>query len=395
MAEEQTTEVDKLQAKRAELEAQMTEEEQVAAAAMVKVAEIAHRLVLTDKRYGKLVASMLASRQLYAVCYRELERLCDDTNFKKATKVEGEPNLEEVGSELSGEQLIMLKEILINSAAVQAQQPFNESHLLRGMIETVFPWMQEMFQGHNKQEHEQLREEFLEKEKVRVALPVSFGVQIFPPTAEDGGCRMHRHKPLLLVGERKAVRWLVDYILEESASEVSNVKQVVRLNSGGEPKHTDDPRLLNVPQEDWVGAVSSIGFGAFRKQYEKSILPKLVAPPDLLVVDDLMHVSGDVRSILPLTSRANAAIHRLRRWAEASGSLLISCLPLDRELKINELNSTEYVTLGTHNVLRSVVAERITTHQTLWYKISVGQHEVARIPVEELEAYAAGEPLQP
>jgi len=132
---------EKLQERRAELEAEMTEEEKTAADKMVKVALIANRLIVGDKRYGQLVASMLASRQLYAMCLYELERLCGDTDFKKATKAEGEENLEGVGKELPDEQLLMLKEVLVNSAAVQAQQPFEEPHLFKGMIETVFPWM--------------------------------------------------------------------------------------------------------------------------------------------------------------------------------------------------------------------------------------------------------------
>ena len=50
---------------------------------MELVAEMANRLVSDNQEYGRLVASMLASRQLYAMCLYELERLCEETNFAK------------------------------------------------------------------------------------------------------------------------------------------------------------------------------------------------------------------------------------------------------------------------------------------------------------------------
>lgn len=413
MAEEQTTEVDeavgvgtteeakdpdnqtpaeKLQATREAMEAEMTAEEKEAADAMVLVAGIANRLIRGDKRYGQLVASMLASRQLYAMCLHELERLCGDTNFKKATKIEGEDNLEDVGKELPDGQIAMLKEVMINSAAVQAQKPFEEPHLFKGMIETVFPWMQEVVKLHTTQQHAQRREEFLENEKVRVKRPIAFDVQIFPQTEEDTGFWMDRHKPLLFVGERKAVRWLVDYILESSVKEGNNVHQVVRLNSGGKPKHNEDPRMVNVPKDNWAGAAKSND--AFKRQYEENILSQLVAPVDLLIVDDLIHASGEGQSLFSPNSLANNAIRKLKRWAEASGSLMVTCLPLSRELKANELNSPDYETLRMHNVLRGVVAENITVAGAQYCKISVGQHEVARFPAEELDAYKESKIIQ-
>ena len=389
---EQSPTLEALKERQAELEAHMTDAEKESAKLMVEVAAIANRLIVGDKRYGQLVASMLASRQLYAMCMQELERLCADTNFKKATKVKDEPNLEGVGPELNDSQLMMLKEILVNSAAVQAQQPFQEAALFKGMVETVFPWMQETVKVHNTKEREQLREEFMASEAVRATLPVSFDVQIFPQTEEDTGFWIKRHKPLLFVGERKALRWLVDHILESSIKQGNNVDQVVRLNSGGKPKHNEDPRLVNVAKDDWAGAAASND--AFKRQYEKLILSQLVAPVDLLIVDDLVHASGDRDSLFPATSLANGAISKLKRWSEASNSLLISCLPLDRGLMRDELNSPSYETLRTHNVLRGVVAEDITVASEQWCKISVGLHEVARFPIEELDAYKESKIIQ-
>jgi hypothetical protein len=376
-----------------ELEAQMSDEEKKLAELMVEVATIANRLIIGDSRYGRLVASMLASRQLYAMCLHELERLCDDTNFKKATRLEGEPNLKGVKAELEADQLTMLKEILVNSAAVQAQQPFQETALFKGMVETVFPWMQEVCKVHTAKEHEQKREEFLASEKVRAELPVAFNVQLFPQTEKDTGFWIGKKKPLLFVGERKALRWLVDFILVNSVKEGNNVKQVIRLNSGGKPRHNDDVRLLNVARDDWAGAASSNG--SFKRQFEQQLLSQIIAPVDLLIVDDLIHASGETNSLFPVTSVANTAVSKLRRWTEASNSLLISCLPLDRELMPDELNTAPYETLRMHNVLRSVTVTDIQVDAAPWCKVTVGQYEVARFPIEELNAYTESKIIKP
>ena len=60
---------------------------------------------------------------------------------------------------------------------------------------------------------------------------------------------------------------------------------------------------------------------------------------------------------------------------------------LDRKLRDKELNTPEYETLRMHNILRGVASETITEDGVEYVKIFVGQHEVGRVPADELETY--------
>lgn len=363
-------------------EPQLTPEQQTVADSMTAVAAVANRLVTSDPRFGRLVASMLASRQLYAMCLYELERVCSDTNYKKATKQEGEPDLD-VGEELPEDQLAMLKEILINSAAVQAQQPFDEQLLFNGFVNTVFPWMRDVVALHTDLQNKQRRKQFEEREKGRVAKKIAFNVQMFPQTEEADGFWMSREKPVLFVGDRPILLWLMDHVIENALKSGNNVEQVLRLNAGGKPKHSDS-NIWYVPKNDW-NAVAETNTG-FQRLYQEHVMHNLVAPVDLLLVDDLCHARKDM-SFASITSVANESQKKFKRWTEAAGALLVGCLPLDRQLKANELNTPEFETLRMHNTLRGVAWSPITVDGTDWVKVEVGQHEVARVPKEELEAY--------
>ena len=125
-----------------------------------EVAALANRLVHKTE-FNRLIGGMLASRRLYQMCLYELDLLCDETDFKKASRIEGEENLD-VQKTLPPERLAFLKEVLINSAAIEAQKPFNENDLFQQMATTVFPWMQEIVVKHNEQERKEQRKGFEE-----------------------------------------------------------------------------------------------------------------------------------------------------------------------------------------------------------------------------------------
>lgn len=381
---------DELEEVTGQFKQQLSEEEEKIAQQMAEVAAIANRLVAHDSRYTHLVSSMLASRQLYAMCLYELERLCGDTDFKKATKVEDEPDLG-VGKELPEQQLGMLKEILINSAAVQAQQPFEESQLFTGMVNTVFPWMRDVVQLHNELQAKERKRQFEEHEKERIAKKISFNVQIFPEEGKDTGFWVGREKPLLFAGWEPALRWLMDHITIEALKQGNNVEQILRLNVGGKPKHSD-PKIWYVPKNDWNAIAETTT--AFQKLYQSNVMTNLIAPVDLLIVDDLTHACNS-STFSSLPNIANEAQKKFKRWAGEAGCLLVGCLPYDRQLKPNELNLPDYETLRMHNILRGVSAIQAKIDGQDWYKIQVGQYEVARVPVEEVDAYRTSNIIQP
>lgn len=345
---------------------------------MELMAQVANRLVEVDLQYSRLVSSMLASRQLYAMCLYELERLCDETDFKRATKAEDKDNIP-VGKKLTEEQTLMLKEILVNAAAMQAQQPFEENQLFDGMLKTVFPWMRDVVSKHNEAQAKAQKEAFNEVEKARVATPVSINLPVLSEKPDE---QIDRNMPVLLVGESKFVRYLIESQISSAADGDGNVRQIIRLADTETPAE-DTAKICFLRKSLWADCTASND--AFQRVYSSHILPKLNNPADLLVVDNVRNARLGL-DFSSLTTVANEAQKRLKRWAEKAGCLLVGCLPLNRPLKAKELNLPEYETLRIHNILRGVAGEKVTVDGSDYYRIFVGLHEVCCVPTNEVDA---------
>jgi len=337
------------------------------------VAAVANKLVGSHPGFTQLIASMLASRQLYAMCLYELDWLCRDTDFSA---------VDTALADMTDQQRIMFKEVLINAAAVQAQQPFDEQVLFAGMTQTVFPWMQTVVKKHSEHQAAEKKKGNEQREELRVSTPINLGFQFYAETEAIETHAINRHKPVLLVGKQDAVRWLLHRITESVLTPASGATQLTRLLEGA-PKITDS-HLVNIPKDVWENCASSNT--GFQKIYDFFVYPKLNEPVDLLIVDNLLQTCKGMTSI-PITSIANEAQRRFKNWGEKAGALVLGCIPLDRELRANELNGTEYETLRVHNIIRGVVAEPCVINDAPHFKICVGQHEVAQIPAAELEAF--------
>ena len=337
------------------------------------VAAVANKLVGSHPGFTQLIASMLASRQLYAMCLYELDWLCRDTDFSA---------VDTALADMTDQQRIMFKEVLINAAAVQAQQPFDEQVLFAGMTKTVFPWMQTVVTKHSAWQAAEKKKGNEQREDLRIATPINLGFQFYAENEAVETHAINRHKPILLVGKQDAVRWLLHRITESVLTPASGATQLTRLLEGA-PKITDS-HLVNIPKDVWENCASSNT--GFQKIYDFFVYPKLNEPVDLLIVDNLLQTCKGMTSI-PITSIANEAQRRFKNWGEKAGALVLGCIPLDRELRANELNGTEYETLRVHNIIRGVVAEPCVVNDAPHFKICVGQHEVAQIPAAELEAF--------
>jgi len=108
------------------------------------VADVANHLARNNSDFKQVIASMLAARQLYGMCLFELEWLCHHTDFSKIGET-----IPITTESMTEQQQIMFKEVLINAAAMQAQQPFDEKVLFDGMTNTVFPWMRAVVTKHS------------------------------------------------------------------------------------------------------------------------------------------------------------------------------------------------------------------------------------------------------
>jgi len=375
---------DEIQAEAAQ---KLDEDQQKLVDDMVLPAELAQHLVVNDPTFGQIVASMLASRQLYAMCMYELDMVCDKTDFK-GMEVEGVDT-----ASIEDFQVPMLKEILINSAAVQAQQPFDEKLLFNGFVKTVFPWMQKVVIEHTKQQEETNKKAFDEMNAKRIVTSLKLGVQWFPESVTDSGAEISRNKPIMLVGLEPAVRWVLDKITEAALEDGSNVNQTLRLNSGGKPKHSDS-RVWYVPKGEWENVANTNT--EFGRMYAKNVADSLTDPVDLLIVDDLRHAtpSSDFSS---MQNVANEGQKKLKKWADKLGCLLIGCVGLPRDLQPNELNRTEFETLRVHNILRAVEAKKMpeVAGESPMYEITIGTQRYGEATQEELDSYAPKTIIEP
>lgn len=358
----------------------LTEEHEQLVHDMAIPAELAQHLVLNDSEFGQLVASMLASRQLYAMCMYELDMLCDKTDFTgKAYK-----NLE-LSGDVEESHIPMLKEVLINSAAVQAQQPFDEKLLFNGFVKTVFPWMQQVVVEHNKLQTTAEKKEFDDKNAERIATPLNLGVQWFPESVTNSGAEIGRAKSVMLVGFEPAVRWVLDKITGAALEEGSNVNQVLVLNSGGKPTHPEN-EVCYVAEGEWEDVANTNA--EFGRMYAKNVADQLTAPVDLLIVDDLRHATPS-HDFSSMHFTANEGQKKLKKWCDKLGCLLIGCVGLGRDLQPNELNRPEFETLRTHNILRAVEARKLPTAagEEAQYEITIGTQIFGEASESELNKY--------
>lgn len=345
------------------------------------VAHVANQLVERNPGFGQLVATMLASRQLYAMCLYELEWLTKDDEFLKAVTPKDGGNDPVV---IDDNQKVMLKEILVSAAAVQAQQPFDEKVLFEGMTKTVFPWMKKVVEKHTTWQNDERKKQFEERERVRLQTKIDVGVKLYDDAEVlkvDDPTRLDRTKSVLFIGEDKAINWLAHRVTANAVADGSGAESIVRLTKHA-PK-INDPRLICVPEDAWKNCADSNT--SFQRVYANFVLPQLTNPVDLVLVDNLLHTLQGM-SFAAYTTVANEAQHKLKKWAEAAGALLVSFLPLNRKLKANELNTPEYESLRMHNVLRAVVLEEVEAEEKS-YRVLVGPQEIAIVTAQELEAY--------
>lgn len=343
---------------------------------MELMAQLATRLVQHNPQFGSLVASMLAARQLYAMTLYEMELLCSESDFRKASKVEGMDNLD-VPKELDDKQLIMLKEILINSAAVTAQNPFDENQLFEGMVNTVFPWMRDVVAKHNEAQAKIRKESFEAAEQERAASPVVLNIPALQDTAPSS---FDRSTSLLLIGEEAAVKWVTNRCKESRTEEGSNVKQVLHLT---ENSSEVSENYVSLPREIWQDCAMSNE--SFQRLYETHVMDKLNNPVDLLIVDDVTATKLGIDS-LPMASQVNEAQRRLKNWAKKSNCFLVGCVPLNRQLKDKELFSSEYETLRFHNIVKGVVSNKSTVDGVDSYDIYIGINKAGCVPCEEVDS---------
>jgi len=389
------------------------------------------------KAFSEVIGSMVAARQMYAMCVRDLEiRLGELTGKEKkdlltaaiADLTEGsifterwerfypegdeEPHIlkheESLKEELDAmdeskrrhamkKALVkefeemetdgiweIIEEMFLQAATFQASKPFDEGVLFRGMRETVFPWMTRVVSEHDKKEQEERRRDIEESEKHRRENPIPLGVKYDPV----GGKLLGRTQPLVLAGWQPAVWWIIDQMVSHIlAANKPQLYTVIRLQR---EMHAEEmqPRLLRLGGKDWRDCTSTNS--SFAKLFEKRLLMQLSAtgPMDVLVCDDLA-LAGESHGIVGGESsrKAGHAQRQLRKFCEKMGAALIGAVVFDSKDKsvlegIGE--KPEWSQLRTHTMLRAVTVEEVNEGN---YQLTLGNNcQSFDVPKELLDS---------
>lgn len=328
---------------------------------MLEAAGIANNIVKNDKQYTKLIATMLASRQLYAFCIHELELLLADNDQLKNYLPD---------KEITDEHKTIIREVLINAAASQAANPFEENDLIDALNKLVLPWVNTVAAKHNKIE-KSANEEGLKKveiERRSKLLPLAL------PILEEQ--KIDRSKSIVLIGEKPVVDWAISK-LNNNFKEDTTIQTVLLSNTAAANLTFNH---YTVPKQSW--SLFGVNKESIKRLFLGLIVNQVSNPPDVLIVSNLLSAFNSDTALW--AAKAAEVQKNLQSIAAEAGFLLVSGVALDRPLKSNELHQTEYESLKLFNVLRAVATKSINDSECM---VCIGNKEYG--PVLNSEIYGA------
>lgn len=331
--------------------------------AVIEAGGAAVRLI-ADPRYRQAHAAMIAFRQGYAVAYRELQTL--------------------LAAEPAGAVPEMTESLLVDSAAWEASKPFSEHTLMRGMIETVLPWMATAVDAHSARDERAIRQEREEDEQARRVRPVPIGLDwVGLPggleSGDAGGPELGRDRGLVLAGWKPALLWLADRATA-AALAGTPAATVVRFFAAA-PHREASRHLVRLARKQWEGCCNDNN--GLARAMGRHAYQQLPAPPDLLVCDDM--AAAYTRSYLgrPTGATAGDAHKKFSRWCGEAGCAFLGLVPRD-DREPFEVRTPEFEQLRTFAHLRRVdVADDGDGN----YLISIGAGAAVAAPKTEVDSH--------
>ena len=326
-----------------------------------------------DEDFIAVIATMIGLRRTYAVAYRELQERAEVLAAEMTKKGRGT-------------MPPMLVDYAVQHAMFQSSKPFDEHTLMRGMVETLMPWLATVIDRHTEVDEIANKEELdkqAEERKVIRSAPVPIGF-VHTPQQEDEG--LLREKSLVLVGQRKALLWLLDQITNRvlTVTDANRTYTIVRFMEKAPRPGDQNVRLVRLAPSAWAKCAEN------DRAIDQMVLKNIastVDEVDLLLVDDLSlaHQSGFIGR------RAGAAggdAHkRLRKWCTGMSAALVGCVPVDEAQP--DISGAEYEQLRTFSLLRPV---SVLPHpeKADHYHVVVGAHaSVFDVPKDILDSYGS------
>lgn len=287
------------------------------------------RQVAYNVRIGRAMAVMLNARQLYTVGMQELQNA-----------VSGPVELpKEVGPSIARLDP-RVTAVLVNSVAQAAQQEFDASLLLRGLVQHTVGWLTQVVDKMVRKDAAETSARAHQADAERRARPVPIGFSFVGPPAPPNTL-LPRDKAAVFAGSPAHVTLTLDTVTRTAAASGAVVVRFAGVKSAS-------PEGVGVIHEgQWAGvAATSAGTGELMAQLQGHW-----GRPDLLVVDDL-----------PLAAKAEGAdgpedaadaLRRVSHWAQSVGAAVAGGVPLSEPLPDVE-KRMDWERLRTHSYLKLI-----------------------------------------
>jgi len=317
---------------------------------LVQCGEAYQRAAEKHPRIKTAVAAMIGIRRMYAVAYAELLAQVEAADPKLALPAG-------------------FADFCVQYAAYQASKPFDEHELMRGVTETVLPWVGAVVDRHVNEERSAAMADQAARNEARRVEPIPLG---FRHCVGQELTAQPRDKTLVLVGWKNAVLWLLDQV----GSKVPGV--LVRLNSGqdGEISAT----TVCVPPQRWAKCATSDR--TLDGMVDREIAPVVGGPVDLVVCDDLAAAITTAFLGRPAAADAGDAHRRLRKWCDVMGAGFVAGLPTLAP-GAPDVSGPEFEQLRTFTHLRPVVV--VPAPAEGYYRVTVGGVGTFDVPRADLD----------
>jgi hypothetical protein len=314
--------------------------------------------LLKSAEYASIFAGMMAARRSYGVLYAELQRLL------AAHIPEPDP---------------LTEDLFVLSAAHLAARPFSEHELMQQDIKEMLLALATVVDAHARSDEIEVSKERTDREKIRFERPVPLG---FRPDAawcvEAETPVLPKSRPLVLVGPKGAVLYVLDRIVEAaSAPELDHqaVRYAVRKPEVDECSH----KLTVLGPSAWAGCADKRkGVAMVMGEH---VMDRLSAPPDLLVVDDM--AAAYTRGYLGRHAGASAgdANKAIFAWCKTAGCCLVGGV-FDPD---SNVTSMAYEQLRNFSYLRpvTVITEAVDLPEGK-VRIMVGGYQRFDVAAEEI-----------
>lgn len=300
---------------------QLTEEQRAVQAAM----DYARKLDIPQAMLA--VSAMTAFRRCYVVAYRELQK-------QLGTLPDAPP---------------LLEDCLVGAAMYAAAKSFSEHDLMTSLLQSVLPWLGAVVDEHTKDEEATRAKVAQEADDLRrnLALPLCF-------RHSDGLEHpvLTRDRVLVLTGPRAALHWLVDQVLELVLAAKESFR-VLHL-AAERPPRSATAAYITLATNQWQHCCANMK--SMTQFMVQRALPLLVAPPDLLICEDMGLLAPAAFTGRRPAATAGDAHKHLSAWAKAAGCATLCLLPQETPL---DVRSSEYEQLRTFAWLRTVTVTPI------------------------------------